>query len=241
MEINRSSPAFNWDQATWASKLAQANEQAASRTLSAAPNSAQALQESFQQSQASATYRPADDIPDVTYAKLNITTSNERAPDMEAIMAIGKEMTKEYASLRGTWNDFRQSLTQTAPELAGKDFGFTVDKNGGLMATDAGDTLDAGQKDRLSQLMNESSGLKSSANRYAQLAIDSTNAWGISKSNIYNIRHLDMENFHNTLDLGLMINKENDREPGALSKYTWEGQMIDKGELSTAYREWTIS
>ena len=240
MEINRSTQ-FNWDQTTWASKLAQANQQAASHTLSVAPNNAQALQESVQQLQASAIYRGADDIPDVTYAKLKITTSNERSPDMKAIMAIGKEMTNTYASLRGAWNDFRQSLTQTAPDLASKDFGFTVDKNGSLMVTENSDKLDLRQKEQLSSLMNQSSSLKSSANRYAQLAIDSTNAWGISKSNIFNVRRLDMENFHNTLDLGLMINKENYREPGALSKYTWEGQMIDKGELSTAYREWTIS
>ena len=241
MEIDRSTSASNSNQTTWASKLAEAGQPAASHTLSVAPNSALALQENVQQAQASAVYRHADDIPDVTYAKLKITASNERAPDIEAIIAIGKEMTSTYASLRGEWTDFRQSLTQTAPDLAGKDFGFTVDKNGGLMATDAGDTLDAGSKNRLSQLMNESSGLKDSANRYAQLAIDSTNAWGITKSNIYNVRHLDMENFHKTIDLGLMIQKEKSREPGALSKYTWEGQLIAKGELSTEYKEWTIS
>ncbi|MGV8891356.1 MAG: hypothetical protein ACOH2K_00085 [Burkholderiaceae bacterium] len=241
MKVNITPSSFNAQQDTWAARIAQASKQTERHVLTVDVNSAQALQEQAKQLASTIVHKKADEVPDVTYARLKITTSNERAADMKAIMTIGKEMTQEYASLRGAWNDFRQSLTQTAMDLAGKDFGFTVDKNGGLIATDAGDTLDAGQKDRLSQLMNELSGLKSSANRYAQLAIDSTNAWGISKSNIFHVRHLDMENFHSTLDLGLMINKEKSGELGALSKYTWEGQMIDKGEPASAYREWTIS
>jgi hypothetical protein len=85
MEINRSTSAINWDQATWASKLAQANQQAASHKVSVAPNGARALQESFQLLQASAAYRQTDVTPDVTYANLQVTANNWRGPHMEVM------------------------------------------------------------------------------------------------------------------------------------------------------------
>lgn len=215
MQITQSLSSFNALPDLSASRIVQAAKQTKQLDLSVGANSAQALQGQAQQTASAIVHQRADDVPDVTYPRLSITASNEQAPDMERVMAIQKEMNNTYAGMRTEWNSFRQSLTRIAPDLAGKDFGFTVDNHGDLMATETGDTLDAGQAKRLSLLMNKSSGLKSLANQFAQLSIDSTNSWGISKADIYHARHLDMENFNNTLDLGLMINKEKSREPGA--------------------------
>jgi hypothetical protein len=231
MEINRSTSAFNWDPTTWASKLAQTSQQAASHTLSAAPNSAQALQEQAQQLQASAVYRQAEDIPDVTYAKFKITINNAKGGDTEVMNRIAKEVNSDiFPAMQGAWKDFRQSLTHIVPDLAGKDFGFTVDKNGSLMVTENSDRLDPSQKEQLSRLMNQSSSLKNSADRYAQKLIEYTAAGG---SFDYGRYHLDMENFNKSIDIGLMIDHYKSAENGSF-KYTWEGQMAAKGERNPA-------
>lgn len=124
------------------------------------------------------------------------------------------------------YNDVVERLAASNPELANKEFGFSVGADGRLVLTSTGDLSDR-QAEQVSDALNASSTLVAAANRYAQLHIEMVESDDVS---MYGKFHLDLSNYAQTIDIGKEIQAiEQGRD---YSSSLWFNQLWQKGEVS---------
>ncbi|HBO0859755.1 hypothetical protein KKY53_10930 [Pseudomonas aeruginosa] len=131
-----------------------------------------------------------------------------------------------YTSVEAAYDKVMKTLVAKEPQLAGKEFGFSVNPQGRLVLTSAGD-LTKQQAERVENALNASSQLVGAANRYAQLQIDFVAADNVS---MYGKYHLDMDNFAQTVDIGKEINAAKKGDGSWIGK-SWFNQISANAEV----------
>lgn len=117
---------------------------------------------------------------------------------MEAMTALRK-MEQSYTA-------FRKQLVSLNPELAKKNFGFTLDKNTALKVTDPQMTLTDQEKNWLTIAFNDSNVLKDNVHRHAKAAMALVDHYTEQFGNRYN---LSLDNFHKTIDYAKLFDGKN--------------------------------
>jgi hypothetical protein len=186
---------------------------------------------SAQEVQASAVYTPSDDATDVTYSHLKLSVqSGHSYGSSEKFTETSSEMHSAFRGMKSAWNAFRQTLATSAPDLIKKDFSFSVDKNGDMMAVNSHGDLTATQVVQLSELMNKSAALKSATKNFADRTIDYANNGGSPLTRV----DLNMANFHKSLDIGTLL------EHSQPSRIDWNVNLIEQIFTKGAQRTWDI-
>jgi hypothetical protein len=189
---------------------------------------------SAQEVQASAAYTPSDDAPDVTYSNLKVKTLSGHAyghalmsgdPDHNAYTESIAEVGRTLRGMKSAWNTFRQALATTAPDLAKKEFSFSVDKNGDMVATNPHGALTASQMRRITELMNKSGAFKNATKEFAERTIDFANNGGTLMG-----VNLEMSNFQQSLDIGMLL-EHSQQKPGQQPwEFNLQTQISTNGE-----------
>jgi hypothetical protein len=181
-------------------------------------------------------------VPDVTYSQeLSIKASVYLGPRNAEEKAVHEKNKHEVAALRGKTSDAWEAF-KAKNGFENMDFGFTLAKDGSILITDGKNTkLTLEQKERIETRANESKVFADNARALAKSIIEYV---GMSDNTRYGLGrfHLDVENFSQTVDLGLQFNTEaankatTSIDPNrpkivlGFSSWTWEGQLIAKGE-----------
>lgn len=137
---------------------------------------------------------------------------------------IRTEHTAAYRGMDVAYKGFLYQLSKSNPALAGKSFGFSVGQDGSLVVVDA-KGLSQGELALLTDKLNQSDQLVSTARRFASLMMEMVEA----EENLFFRFHLDLQNFAQTLDLGRALGHA--VEYGQHGSTTWVNQMFMKGEV----------
>jgi hypothetical protein len=140
-------------------------------------------------------------------------------------------------ALKSSFEDFRSTLLLEHPDLASKKFGFTVEADGSLKALNSAGQLSASETARLTQLLNESSGLKVAASVFRDASIDLVDAdspWSGSYLGRYS---LTKENFATSIDLAALFIPRDISTIQEHSDGMFFNQLAYKGELATRETE----
>lgn len=140
-------------------------------------------------------------------------------------------------TLRASFEEFQSTLSTVYPDLADKKYGFTIEADGSLKVLDTAGQLSSLDIQRLTDLLNDSSELKSAASAFRDASIDMVDAdspWSGSYLGRYN---LTQENFAKSIDLAALVIPK-----GTVpNKEQYDGmffnQLAAKGELATRETE----
>ena len=183
--------------------------------------------------QASVVYTPSDDTPDVTYTHLKRSVQSGhfiRQGTEESINENTRAMQSAFSGMKSAWNAFHQTLATSAPDLAKKEFSFSIDKNGDMVATNPHDALTTAQITQLTELMNKSGKFKNATKEFAERTIDFANTAGSGLEGI----DLNMSNFHQSLDIRTLLKQ---RDPNTLG---WDYlPAVDQIYKNGVKRTWT--
>ncbi|MBD8238972.1 hypothetical protein SOM46_12000 [Pseudomonas fluorescens] len=142
-----------------------------------------------------------------------------------------------HSTLKASFQAFQATLSTTAPDLASKKYGFTVDADGSLKVLNTAGQLNSSDTQRLTDLLNKSLGLKTAAVTYRDAAIDMTDAsspWSGSAMGYYS---LTQENFANTIDLAPLFKDKHSMVPAEFRDAEFVTQLAYKGERATEATE----
>ncbi|RMN36896.1 hypothetical protein ALQ61_05616 [Pseudomonas coronafaciens pv. zizaniae] len=181
-------------------------------------------------------YHPSTEAPAATEPMVAIDTwvGRSQAPDFPQKAAEHRTSTE---ALKTSYEAFKSTLASVYPDLASKKFGFTIEANGNLKATNSSGELSEADTKQLNTLLNASSGLKAAAATYRQTAIDMVDAdspWSGSYLGRYN---LTKENFADSLDLGALFIPKTSTPSKEQSDGMFFNQLAYKGVLHTQETE----
>lgn len=171
---------------------------------------------------ASVIYRQRqNEVPaDNTYGHLEVWTIPGWGHDPEKMKSYGEVFSSAMNAMDGIYQEFKQSLKKSSPDLVTQDFGFSVDSKGDLIATG----VSGEKKIKLTQLLNEIPGFKELANNFASGLMGFAKAesnYGLGRFK------LNAENFQQTIDIGQALDskyKNND------ATGNWFFQLERKGQ-----------
>lgn len=177
---------------------AGATSQAAKPEVSSSSTSMEELTAS-----ASVIYRQRqNEVPkDNTYVHLEVWTMPSWGHDPEKMRSYGEIFSGAMNAMDGTYQEFKQSLKKSSPDLANQDFGFSIDSKGDLVATG----VSGEQKTKLTQLINKIPGFKELAKDFAVGLMGFAKAesnYGLGRFK------LDLENFQQTIDIGQALDSK---------------------------------
>lgn len=143
--------------------------------------------------------------------------------------------TGAFNTLKASFKAFESALSATVSDLAGKKYGFTVEADGNLKVLDSDSQLSSSDTQRLTDLLNQSLGLKSAAVAYRNASIDTVDTDSVwSGLGYYSLTN---ENFAKTIDLAPLLR---DFDPsdfkGARDRF-FITQLGYKGERATQETE----
>ncbi len=161
--------------------------------------------------------------PDNTYGPLKVWSTPITGMDRVVKQEAAKALDATTSGLMSEYKDFKASLKSVAPDLAKLDFGFTVNEKGDLVATG----VSGPEKDRLNQLLNQNTDLKSLATRYVSDVLAYAKADGNEGLGRFK---LDASSFQLTVDIGEDLDA---RLNGDTSKSLAFWQILDKGVPDT--------
>ncbi|WP_460135157.1 hypothetical protein [Pseudomonas sp. S1_E04] len=143
--------------------------------------------------------------------------------------------TGAFNTLKASFKAFESALSATAPDLAGKQYGFTVEADGRLKVLDSASQLSSSDTQRLTDLLNQSLGLKTAAVAYRNAAIDTVDADSVwSGLGYYSLTN---ENFAKTLDLAPLFRDFDPSDFKGAKDRLFITQLHYKGELATQETE----
>ncbi|ROM83112.1 hypothetical protein BK654_02955 [Pseudomonas brassicacearum] len=179
-----------------------------------------------------AIYHPVDEtpVPIPTTESIESMIARTQSPDFPQ---IAEQHKNAHQSLKLSFEEFQSALAYTYPDLADKKFGFTIEADGNLKALDSSGQLSAADMDRLNQLLNASSALKSAASSYRDASIDLVAAdapWGGNFTGGY---ILNKDNFASTIDLGALFLKKGAMPNAETLNGFFSSQLWSKGERMT--------
>ncbi|WP_455826340.1 hypothetical protein [Pseudomonas graminis] len=198
---------------------------------------AQPLSDSAKEALASAApaaiYHPSEDIKPVTAAPEAIDTwvGRSQSPQFPRYADIANGA---QSALKASFSAFQSTLP---PDLAGKKYGFTVEADGRLKVLDTAGQLSRSDTERLTDLLNASTGLKAAAVAYRNASIDLVDAdspWSGSYMGYYS---LTKENFANTIDLAPLLKDTRTMAPNEFRDSVFINQLAYKGERATRESE----
>ncbi|WP_434573364.1 hypothetical protein [Pseudomonas sp. Z3-6] len=183
-----------------------------------------------------AIYHPSDDAQIMVESPVVIETwvGRSQSPDFPRFAALAESAKN---TLKTSFETFQSTLSATHPDLAGKKYGFTVEADGRLKVLNTAGQLSSADTQRLTDLLNESSDLKTAAVAFRDASIDMVDAdspWSGSYLGRYN---LTKENFANTIDLAPMLKPRGSVSPQEFSDGLFFNQLAYKGERATRETE----
>lgn len=196
---------------------AGATSQAAKPEVSSSSTSMEELTAS-----ASVIYRQRqNEVPaDNTYGHLEVWTMPSWGHDPEKMRSYGEIFSGAMNAMDGTYQEFKQSLKKSSPDLANQDFGFSIDSKGDLVATG----VSGEQKTKLTQLINKIPGFKELAKDFAVGLMGFAKAesnYGLGRFK------LDLENFQQTIDIGQALDSKHKNNDATGN---WFFQLERKGQ-----------
>ncbi|MBD8573011.1 hypothetical protein IFR09_01570 [Pseudomonas syringae] len=152
-------------------------------------------------------------------------------PENTIFKAAAAQYKEAYNALEMSYADFKAGLASRFPELADKNFSFTIVEDGSLKAINTGGQLSGQEMEQLESLLNASDSLKTSALLYRDSAIamvDADAPWG---GNLMGEYVLNKENFAKTIDLGALFIERKDQELTSEKVAGWfTSQLWSKGQ-----------
>ncbi|WP_411379083.1 hypothetical protein [Pseudomonas sp. MPB26] len=142
-----------------------------------------------------------------------------------------------HGVLKASFQAFQATLWSSAPDLASKKYGFTVEADGKLKVLDTAGQLSSSDTQRLTDLLNKSLGLKAAAVTYRDASIDLVDAdspWSGSYMGFYS---LTKENFATTIDLAPLFKDTRTMVPAEFKDAVFFTQLSYKGERATRETE----
>ena len=227
MKVNPPAATLSSSQSVLRNQVAQAGE--VTRKM-ASPVAIDPL--SLQEVQTSVVYTPSDDTPDVTYTHLKRSVQSGhfiRQGTEESINENTRAMQSAFSGMKSAWSAFHQTLATAAPDLAKKEFSFSIDKDGDMMATTPHGALTKSQMTQLTELMNKSGELKNATKKFAERTIDFANTAGSGLEGI----DLNMSNFHQSLDIGTVL------EHSQPNRITWGNDLVIDWKLNLTSQIYT--
>lgn len=163
---------------------------------------------------------------------VDVWVGRTQSPDHPRLVEIS---TGALNTLKASFKAFESALSATAPDLAGKKYGFTVEADGRLKVLDSASQLSRSDTQRLTDLLNRSLGLKSAAVAYRDAAIDTVDADSVwSGLGYYSLTN---ENFAKTLDLAPLLTDHDPSDIKGAKDRTFIQQLQYKGERATQATE----
>ncbi|UOB22429.1 hypothetical protein MRY17_17060 [Pseudomonas orientalis] len=141
------------------------------------------------------------------------------------------------AVLKSAFTTFESSLASTAPDLAGTDYGFTVETDGRLKVLDKAGQLSEANIQRLTDLLNGSADLKSAAVTYRNATIDMMDASSPWSGSVMGYYSLTNENFANSIDLAPLLRTYDPSDLTDIKDRFLVTQLAYKGERATEETE----
>lgn len=184
----------------------------------------------------SAIYHPSEDTS-ATVNPLEVVDTwvgRSQSPDFPRLAQIAAGA---HETLKASFQAFQATLSTSAPDLASKKYGFTVEADGTLKVLDTAAELSSSDTQRLTDLLNKSLGLKAAAVTYRDASIDLVDAdspWSGSYMGYYS---LTKENFANTIDLAPLLKDTRTMVPAEFRDATFFTQLSYKGERATRETE----
>ncbi|AVB22732.1 MULTISPECIES: hypothetical protein [Pseudomonas syringae group] len=181
-------------------------------------------------------YHPSTEVPATTEPMEAVDTWIGRSQSSEFPKMVAQH-SSSTESLKTSYQAFKSTLASVYPDLASKKFGFTIEANGNLKATNSAGELNKADTEQLNTLLNASSGLKAAAATYRETAIDLVDAdspWSGSYLGRYN---LTKENFADSLDLGALFIPKTSTPSKEQSDGMFFNQLAYKGVLHTQETE----
>ena len=182
-----------------------------------------------------AIYHPSDEVPEGP-SDFDLYMQVGRPPRADgsaprSANAIAEDIAGAERDLSKAFFGVWYNLGITDPALAQQKFGFSVDGNGKLVVLDTQYAFNDKQRERLTSLLNQSQALVDAAKRMARLNIEQVESSDVNDIGRF---QLDMDNYAQTIDLGLVVGYragDRDRFYG-----TWTNQLWNKGEVR--YGQW---
>ncbi|KTC64111.1 hypothetical protein AO262_18360 [Pseudomonas fluorescens ABAC62] len=143
--------------------------------------------------------------------------------------------TDAFNSLKSSFKAFESQLSANAPDLAGKQYGFTVEADGNLKVLDSDSQLSSSDTQRLTDLLNKSLGLKTTAVAFRDASIDVVDADSVWSGLAY--YSLTNENFAKSIDLAPLLREFDPSDLKDTRDRTFINQLGYKGELATQETE----
>lgn len=138
-------------------------------------------------------------------------------------------------TLKASFKAFESALSATAPDLAGKKYGFTVEADGHLKVLDSASQLSSSDTKRLTDLLNQSPGLRAAAVAYRNASIDTVDADSVwSGLGYYSLTN---ENFAQTIDLAPLLRDFDPSDIKGAKDRLFITQLAYKGERATQETE----
>lgn len=136
--------------------------------------------------------------------------------------------------LKTLFDNFKTTLKDTNPDLASKDFGFSVDAKGELVVLDPTGNLSAKDTEQLTALLNSDEALKDVSKQFVEAAIDFVKIDAKEVNSLNRQYFLTQENFASTINLATLNLDENAKgsKEGKFSQ-----QLLSKGEWAPLIRE----
>ncbi|MCQ6255055.1 hypothetical protein [Pseudomonas sp. Q11] len=183
-----------------------------------------------------AIYHPSEEAKELLGEPQVIETwvGRSQSPEFPRLAEITNNALQ---TLRASFEEFQSMLATEYPDLASKKFGFTIEADGKLKVLDTAKQLSVADTARLTELLNESSTLKTASSAFRDASIDMVDAdspWSGSYLGRYS---LTQENFAKSIDLAALVIPK-----GTVpNKEQYDGmffnQLAAKGELATRETE----
>ncbi|WP_313059864.1 hypothetical protein [Pseudomonas rhodesiae] len=159
---------------------------------------------------------------------------------------VGRQQSSEYPrlaevsngafhTLKASFKAFVSTLSGIAPDLASKEYGFTVEADGRLTVQDTASQLSGEESKRLTELLNQSLSMKTAAVAYRNAIIDTVDADSVwSGMGYYSLTN---ENFAKTIDLAPLLRDYDPSDLTAMKDRSFVLQLSYKGERATQETE----
>ena len=183
-----------------------------------------------------AIYHPSEDTSTTSkpLEVVDVWVGRSESPEYPRFAEIFKGA---HNTLKASFQAFQSTLSTTAPDLASKKYGFTVDADGSLKVLNTAGQLNSSDTQRLTDLLNKSLGLKTAAVAYRDAAIDMTDASSPWSGSIMGYYSLTQENFAATLELAALFNRPGSLPPKEYSAGLFINQLANKGTVATRETE----
>ncbi|MGZ9706302.1 hypothetical protein ACXX81_09755 [Pseudomonas sp. GNP013] len=195
-----------------------------------------AAKEALANASPAAVYHPSPSGPaDATVKPPEVFDTwigRSQSPDFPRLVEVASGA---LSTLKASFKVFESTLAVTAPDLAAKEYGFTVEADGSLKVRDKASQLSSSDTRRLTDLLNQSVALKTAAVAYRNASIDTVDADSVQSG--LGFYSLTNENFARTIDLAPLLREFDPSDLKGAKDRLFITQLSYRGERATAETE----